>query len=99
LSDVRWNIWDCQKCEQPTLCIELADGVTPFMLRCRATPGCDGWAHSRFYPGGPRPDLPVRGEWYAPDAAETNKLDRAMRHHVDQGGLMLREKLVGAMNG
>ena len=92
MSGKRWNIWDCERCEQPTLCIELDDGVTPFMLRCRATPDCNGMAQSRFYPRRPMPtDIPVRGEWYAPDAAETAKLDPEMRHHVEQGGLLLRE--------
>jgi hypothetical protein len=88
----RENPYTCQDCGGITNTAHVDDGVTPFMLDCRATPGCKGWAHSAGYPKGPRPPhIPApTWEWYRPDAKEAAKLSPGMADHVAQGGLLIR---------
>lgn len=44
------NVWRCPKCRKDTMAIHRDPGVTPMMLGCRATEGCDGMAQSLMYP-------------------------------------------------
>jgi hypothetical protein len=92
----RINVWTCPKCGGYTVCIDIHEGVTPFMLRCRASGregDCDGMATSAFYPKGPRPPHipPPAWEWFRPVGSEYRKLSAAMREHVDKGGLDIRK--------
>lgn len=86
------NVYTCTKCGGFTTTIDRDEGVTPFMIRCRAKDGCDGWAQSSFYPKGPRPAHipPPSIEWYRPSQEEIAGLDPAMREHVGKGGLLMR---------
>lgn len=93
----RENVYTCEKCGGLTVTIDVDEGVTPFMLKCRASGrqgDCDGFARSSFYPKGPRPPhMPAPSwEWYRPDAEEVERLSDAMREHVRQGGLCIRKR-------
>ena len=83
------NCYTCPECGGRTVTIDVDDGTTPFLLRCKATPGCEGMAESGLYR--PPPDCgPPQWEWYKPGPEETRRLPRPMREHVQQGGLLLR---------
>lgn len=90
----RVNAYLCRDCRGYTMTVDVDEGVTPFMLRCRAEGehgDCGGKAQSLFYrlpPALPEPAW----EFYRPDEAELATLDRASRAHVQQGGLLLRAK-------
>jgi hypothetical protein len=99
----RENVYVCEKCGGFTVTIDVDEGVTPFMIRCRAKdvvgndailPGCKGNAVSSFYPEGPRPShiQEPAWEWYAPSSTEFESLDSATKDHVYSGGLILRAK-------
>ena len=93
----RINVWTCPKCGGHTVCIDIHEGVTPFMLRCRASGregDCDGMATSAFYPKGAPPShiTEPAWEWFKPTGSEYRKLSRAMREHVDKGGLDIRKR-------
>lgn len=78
------NRYICQKCGGSVITIDRDEGVTPFMILCRATVGCRGHMYSSFYRG-------VEGEptfeWRKPTPTEYAAYSLAMRQHVDQGGL------------
>lgn len=82
------NAYVCQVCRQRIVTITRDAGTTPFMLACRATPGCAGLSHSSFYrvPQNLVPEY----EWYTPTGREYDGLTPDMRAHVDRGGLDLR---------
>jgi hypothetical protein len=86
----RENPYVCQSCGKLTTTVHVDDGVTPFMLNCRATPGCKGMSYSSFYPKGPRPAHvpPPAWEWYRP--ADDQPLKDWEADHVAQGGVLLR---------
>ena len=95
----RINVYTCRKCGGYTVTIEIHEGVTPFMLRCRASGregDCCGMAESS-YPSAEKPSwkpswVPDPAwEWFRPVGAEYRKLNRAMREHVDKGGLDIRK--------
>lgn len=93
----RENVYTCSKCGGYTVTVDLDEGVTPFMLRCRASGkegDCDGMAQSAMYPNGPRPASipPPAWEWYSPDIKELARSSPAMRDHAQRGGLFLRKR-------
>jgi len=78
--------------KKPTITVDTDEGTTPFMIGCKATPGCDGTAQSMFY------RLPhelqqraATHEWYRPTATEAKRLKNGTKEHVRLGGLLLRE--------
>lgn len=80
----RINQYTCQTCGGEIVTIDRHEGVTPAMLACRATPGCEGsmWSH-RYQVD---KTLTPGWEWYMPE-----KLPKGvMREHVQMGGLLLR---------
>lgn len=86
------NVYTCPVCRGETVTIDVDEGVTPFMIACRATARCNGWAKSSMY----RPrtgHAPPAWEWYKPSASEAAKLSPGMRAHVEMGGLDLRRKV------
>ena len=93
------NAYYCEDCKGYVVTIDVDQGVTPMFLRCRATPGCKGMSKSMMYPkepwpavdgfGAPIPTEPTY-EWYRPGKRERRRLDADSRHHVGQGGLLLR---------
>lgn len=93
----RENVYTCTKCGGYTVTVDVDDGITPFILRCRASGKegeCNGRAYSSCYPNGPRPAKipPPAWEWFKPIGSEYNKLSRDMKEHVDKGGLDLRKR-------
>ncbi len=84
------NQYTCDECRGTIVTVDRDEGVTPFMLGCRAKPGCTGLMRSSFYslPTIPRPSW----EWYKPQfEEELKKLDHQTREHVKLGGLLLRQ--------
>lgn len=67
--------------------VDKEDGVTPFMIACEATSNCDGMMQSSLYRVFDQ-SLAASHEWYKPSEVEI--LLPGERHHVDQGGLLLR---------
>lgn len=96
------NVYTCRLCRGYTVTVDRDEGVTPFLLGCRASGregDCKGMAESNFYPKGPRPShiqAPV-WEWYTPEASEYKFLSGPIKEHVDKGGLLIR-KIDGAGN-
>lgn len=93
----RENVYVCEKCGRYTVTVDVDEGVTPFLLGCRAAGSegvCKGLAQSQFYPKGPRPPhIPAPAwEWYKPDAAELERSTPDMREHAEKGGLFLRKR-------
>jgi hypothetical protein len=81
------NIYTCEKCRGHIVTRDRDDGVTPFMIGCRATLGCKGMMKSSFYNVFDQ-DMAEGWEWYRPTHAEA--LTPAEREHVSKGGLLLR---------
>ena len=82
------NIYTCRKCFGHIVTVDVDEGVTPFMVKCRATAGCDGTMQSsmyRVFDQSMRPDY----EWYKPPVLQV--LSPGERQHVAQGGLLLRK--------
>ena len=102
------NVYVCEKCGGYTVTIDVDDGVTPFMLGCRANmqeiildgkvvgfaPTCKGMAQSASYPKGPRPAHipPPAWEWYKPTGTDFDSLSREMKEHIYKGGLDIRRR-------
>lgn len=90
------NGWTCVECGGTTYAIHIANGVTPFMLGCRATEGCHGMAQSMFYPEGPVPEsvlANVKHEFYKQTKIEARKAEKSAPGsvaHWRMGGLVIR---------
>lgn len=81
------NIYTCDRCHGHVVTWDRDDGVTPFMITCRAGDGCRGMMTSsmyRVFDQTMRPGF----EWYRPASAAG--LAAAVRDHVERGGLLLR---------
>lgn len=100
---LRMNYWTCQSCGKRTVGVHrLGDesSVTPFMLGCRATPGCKGTGYSAFYPGTLPLDLPApHVEFFVPRGTverveflrQQPSRDRPWwQDHLDNGGAAMR---------
>lgn len=79
------NRYTCTSCEGHIVTIDRDDGTTPFMLRCRATDGCNGMMQSSFYRVPPYA-VPTF-EWRKPTYTEFRKSSKAMQQHFEMGGL------------
>jgi hypothetical protein len=91
------NVYTCGKCGGMTVTIDLDEGVTPFMIDCRAAGkegDCDGMARSACYPSGPRPSyVPAPAwEWYKPGPDELKKVSPGLKDHAKRGGLFIRPR-------
>ena len=84
------NIYVCEQCFGHVVTVDLVEGVTPFMMECRATAGCKGAMQSSFYRVFDQRMKPAF-EWYKPDAAEMATLKPWSKEHVDKGGLLIRQ--------
>lgn len=82
------NRYTCTTCRQFIVTKDVDRGTTPMFIHCRATEGCTGLMHSEMY----RVPQTLRHgyEWYKPHNLRV--LSDATREHVEQGGLLLREK-------
>lgn len=78
------NRYTCDTCRSSIVTVDRDEGVTPFMLGCRASPGCPGMMQSSFY-------RDVRGaatfEWRKLTPEQLIKASPAMREHARMGGL------------
>lgn len=78
------NRYTCDTCCGQIITIDRDEGVTPFMLECRADRHCNGFMESSMY-------RHVTGEptfeWRKATAEEYAAASDGMRHHFDQGGL------------
>ena len=81
------NRYVCDTCGKGVVTVNINDGVTPFMILCKATKGCRGMMRSSFYQV-PQ-DLPAQFEWFKPESLKG--YSREMREHIQNGGLDLRE--------
>lgn len=82
----RRNIYLCEACRGSYVTVDVDPGVTPMFMRCYATEGCTGTAHSTMYTGNPTADPTL--EWYRPTT--TKGQNPAMVDHLRQGGLAHR---------
>lgn len=84
------NSYQCTTCGGIVFTEDRDEGVTPFMMGCRATDGCDGTMESAFYR---LPDQAAKVRphyvWRKPTAEEYAAMSSAMKTHIDQGGLDL----------
>jgi hypothetical protein len=83
------NIYTCDECFGHVVTVDVADGVTPFLIGCKVTPGCKGLMQSsmyRVFDKRMRADF----EWYAPTKEQTVALSAGLREHASKGGLVLR---------
>lgn len=83
------NVYVCQECGGKIVTLDLDEGTTPFMLRCRSgrKKGCNGTMQSSFYQVDQT--LPVDYVWFAPDSLDGH--DEAMQDHIKKGGLDIRK--------
>lgn len=81
------NIYTCPKCLGHIVTADAEHGVTPFMLLCRATLGCDGMMESSYYRVW---DQRMRADyvWRKPTAGEFLTLSQGEIDHVNNGGLL-----------
>ena len=93
---MRLNRYTCSKCAGAIVTIDRDEGVTPFMLQCRATQGCRGSMYSSFYRG---VDGAPTYEWRKATPAEYAKASPGMREHFDNGGLDIHALTVGEKQG
>lgn len=80
------NLYTCDTCHGELVTIDTDKSVTPFMISCRATPGCKGFMQSNFYDCDP--SRVAQYEWYRPET--TDRLPQETLEHVMKGGLLLR---------
>lgn len=99
------NAWRCEACDFPFVAFDRHPGTTPMMVSHRTfepDTDCNGLCASVFYnrPGVERAaiDLGQGGqqirpshEWYRPSVDELRSASAAVRDHVRQGGLLVRE--------
>lgn len=90
----RINEYVCEKCGKSTVTINGEEGVTPFVIACRAdwpASNCDGMSQSRFYRG--TDNLDPQWEWHRPTPEECREKEKeapGLTEHVERGGLVLR---------
>lgn len=82
----RKNLYTCDTCRGETVTVDTDKGVTPFMISCRATPGCAGGMTSSFYQVDQSREATY--EWYRPETVDG--MDPQTVEHIMQGGLLLR---------
>ena len=81
------NVYVCEVCRGKTITRDLEAGVTPFLIQCRAKPGCKGHAQSLMYRCDQ--DLKETHQWRLPKPSDI--LSEGELNHVANGGLLLRE--------
>lgn len=95
------NVYVCAECHGKVRTRDVADGVTPMMIRCLVKEGCLGMMHSLFYRSAKFPqDAPKEPthEWYKPTTEEIKAMPKEHRFHYENGGLRLRP-IGGASEG
>lgn len=87
------NVYTCPKGHK-TVTVDVDEGVTPFMLRCRQKDddgkhNCTEMARSSMYQVDQ--ELKAEYEWYMP--LSLKGLNSSEIQHVRQGGLLIRKKV------
>lgn len=82
------NVYTCAACGGKIVTEDIVEGVTPYMLACKATVGCGGLMRSSFY--SVDQTLKAGWEWYKPKSL--HKYPPDVKSHIRAGGLMLRKK-------
>lgn len=94
-----FNHYTCEACGRVTIAKHEHEGVTPFMIKCRATIGCRNTATSNFYRGPQDENQVPHLTWFDPTDEELDAYVKYMRkpmaddvrEHVKLGGLLHRE--------
>ena len=95
----RRNAYICKTCNGVIITVDHDEGVTPFMLLCRATPKCKGAMYSQFYRGAlVEGSLPAQFEWRKATYKEYAKASKPMQQHFDAGGLDIHPIAAGGKN-
>lgn len=84
------NAYTCTICKTRIVTEDVVDGVTPFMLGCRADKQCRGSMQSHFYQIDQNEVATY--EWYRPSLRSAAKQGQEMYEHVKRGGLDMRKK-------
>lgn len=90
----RYNAYRCGSCERWTVVVHRDPGITPMLIRCKATIGCNGGAMSVGYPEGRTPKKFIdacKHEWYRPESDDPILNNEEMRTYIENGGVALRE--------
>ena len=87
MSKGKKNAYVCNKCKKFIITIDVDDGVTPFMIECKATKNCDGSMCSNFY--SIDQSMPAQFEWFTPKSSEGYGMEE--KTHFLGGGLDIRE--------
>jgi hypothetical protein len=84
------NVYTCRLCGGSIVTIDIDEGVTPFMIECKANEDCDGVMHSSFY--SVDQSLEPEFEWYKPTSFDhyPSEYRKDMIRHVEDGGLDIR---------
>lgn len=86
------DVYRCDKCGGET-CTKYVDfGVTPFVMKCSH---CGGNAVHRETVAGVL-NKTVH-EWVRPPYEYYKRMSKGLREHIEQGGLVLRQELVGVV--
>src|SRR5215475_4733819 len=81
------NCYICQKCGGSIVTIDREGGVTPSILSCLASKGCDGIMQSSFYMADQ--NLTPDYEWRRPTKGEYLRMRAPVREYIERGGLDL----------
>ena len=87
MSKGKKNAYVCDKCKKHIITIDVDDGVTPFMIECKATKNCDGSMYSNFY--SIDQSMPAQLEWFMPKSSEGYSMEE--KTYFLEGGLDIRE--------
>ena len=81
------NTYICQTCNGSIRTRNDDVGTTPFILKCRATEGCNGPMHSQF--GRVNPKQTITHEWYL--RQDYHRMTLAEYDHARKGGAFIRQ--------
>lgn len=82
-------MYRCRKCGGQIVTMDVDQGVTPFLIGCRADADCDGNMESSFYRIPNNPRNIVNFIWRKATAKEITRMDGWSQQHAEQGGLFL----------
>lgn len=82
------NNYICRACSGRIVTVNRVKGTTPFMILCKAVPGCQGFMSSAFYRCD-QSETPTY-EWFKPSLKEAARQGKDMLDHVRKGGLDIR---------
>lgn len=88
------NVYSCEDCGKYIVTIDRDLGIAPYLIDCVATPACKGVMRSALYRIIPwiaaLGHLTPAWEWYKPDPAVAERLNKKNQDLLRRGGLLLR---------